>query len=52
MGLAPKTAIIIRDGKEIKIPIEEVEVGDIIVVKPGEKMPVDGRSYKRNYIRG
>ena len=42
MGLAPKTAIIIRDGKEIEIPIEEVEVGDIIVVKPGEKMPVDG----------
>ncbi len=42
MGLAPKTAIIIRDGKEIEMPIEEVEVGDIIVVKPGEKMPVDG----------
>jgi P-type Cu+ transporter len=42
MGLAPKTAIIIRDGKETEIPIEEVEVGDIIVVKPGEKMPVDG----------
>ncbi len=42
MGLAPKTAIIIRDDKEIEIPIEEVEVGDIIVVKPGEKMPVDG----------
>ena len=42
MGLAPKTAIIIRDGKEIEIPIEEVEVGDIILVKPGEKMPVDG----------
>ncbi|MBM7869153.1 Cu+-exporting ATPase [Clostridium pascui] len=42
MGLAPKTATIIRDGKEIETPIEEVEVGDIIVVKPGEKMPVDG----------
>lgn len=42
MGLAPKTAIIIRDGKEVEIPIEEVEVGDVIVVKPGEKMPVDG----------
>ena len=42
MGLAPKTAIIIRDGKEIEMPIEEVEVGDIIFVKPGEKMPVDG----------
>lgn len=42
MGLAPKTAIIIKDGKEIKTPIDDVEVGDIIVVKPGEKMPVDG----------
>ncbi len=42
MGLAPKTAIIVRDGKETEISIEEVEVGDIIVVKPGEKMPVDG----------
>ena len=43
MGLAPKTAIVIHDGKEIVIPIEEVEVGDIILVKPGEKIPVDGQ---------
>lgn len=42
MGLAPKTAIIIQDGKEIEIPIEEVEVGDVILVKPGDKIPVDG----------
>lgn len=42
MGLQPKTAIILKDGKEVEISIEEVEVGDIIVVKPGEKMPVDG----------
>ncbi|MEK6264692.1 MAG: heavy metal translocating P-type ATPase, partial [Clostridium sp.] len=42
MGLAPKTAIIIRDNKEVEISIEEVEVGDIVVVKPGAKMPVDG----------
>ncbi len=42
MGLAPKTAIVIRNGKEMEITIEEVEVGDVIVVKPGEKMPVDG----------
>lgn len=42
MGLAPKTATIIHDDKEIEIPIEEVEVGDIILVKPGEKIPVDG----------
>ncbi|MBC8005349.1 MAG: heavy metal translocating P-type ATPase, partial [Verrucomicrobia bacterium] len=43
MGLSPKTAIIIQDGKEIEIPIEEVEVGDVIFVKPGEKIPVDGQ---------
>ncbi|MGI6085266.1 MAG: heavy metal translocating P-type ATPase [Acetivibrionales bacterium] len=42
MGLAPKTAIVIHDGKEMVIPIEEVEVGDIILVRPGEKIPVDG----------
>lgn len=42
MGLAPKTAVVIRDGKESVIPIEEVMVNDIIVVKPGEKLPVDG----------
>jgi P-type Cu+ transporter len=42
MGLAPKTATVIQGDKEIEIPIEEVEVGDIILVKPGEKIPVDG----------
>lgn len=42
MGLAPKAANIIRDNKEIEIPIEEVIVGDIVVVKPGERLPVDG----------
>ncbi|MGI6037480.1 MAG: heavy metal translocating P-type ATPase [Limnochordia bacterium] len=42
MGLAPKTATIIHNGQERTIPIEEVEVGDILVVKPGEKIPVDG----------
>ncbi len=42
MGLQPKTAIIIKDDKEIEIPLEEVEVGDIILVKPGQKIPVDG----------
>ena len=43
MGLAPKTATIVRGGKEMEVTIEEVEVGDIILVKPGEKMPVDGQ---------
>ncbi len=42
MGLAPKTATVLQNGKEIEIPIEEVEVEDIILVKPGEKVPVDG----------
>jgi Cu+-exporting ATPase len=42
MGLQPKTAIVIQEGKETSIPIEEVEVGDILLVKPGEKIPVDG----------
>ena len=42
MGLAPKTATVIKDGKEIEINIDEVEVGDVILVKPGEKIPVDG----------
>ena len=42
MGLQAKTARVLQDGKEIDIPIEEVEVGDIVVVRPGEKVPVDG----------
>jgi len=42
MGLAPKTAIVLQDGVETELPIDEVEVGDIILVKPGEKIPVDG----------
>lgn len=42
MGLSPKTATVIQNGQEIILPIDEVEVGDILVVKPGEKIPVDG----------
>ncbi len=42
MGLAPKTAIVIHDGQEVETPIDEVEIGDVILVKPGEKIPVDG----------
>ena len=48
MGLSPKTATIIRDEKEVVIPIEEVIVGDIILVKPGEKLPVDGEIISGN----
>ena len=42
MRLTPKTAVIIKDGKETEIPIDEVAAGDIILVKPGGKIPVDG----------
>jgi len=42
IGLQAKTARVIRDGKEMDIPVEEVLVGDIVVVRPGEKIPVDG----------
>ena len=42
MGLSPKTAVVIHDDKEIVIPVEEVEVGDIVLVRPGERIPVDG----------
>lgn len=43
MDLAPKTACVIRDGKEKVIPAEEVVKGDVFVVRPGESIPVDGR---------
>ncbi|MCR5457904.1 MAG: cadmium-translocating P-type ATPase [Clostridiales bacterium] len=42
MKLAPKTANVIRDGKETTIPIDDVKVGDVFVVRPGENIPVDG----------
>ncbi|OLS03448.1 heavy metal translocating P-type ATPase [Tissierella creatinophila] len=42
MGLQPKTALIIRDGEEIEIDIDDLNIGDIVIVKPGEKVPVDG----------
>lgn len=42
MGLAPKTAMVVRDGVEVEIQVEDVQLGDIVVVKPGEKIPVDG----------
>lgn len=43
MGLRPKEAIVLHAEEEIRIPIDEVELGDIVLVKPGEKIPVDGR---------
>ncbi|WP_235006662.1 heavy metal translocating P-type ATPase [Calothrix rhizosoleniae] len=42
MGLQPKTARVIRDGKEVDIPIVAVKINDVVLVRPGEKIPVDG----------
>jgi Cu+-exporting ATPase len=42
MGLRPKTARVIREGREADIPVEDVRRGDLVVVRPGEKIPVDG----------
>jgi Cu+-exporting ATPase len=42
VGLAPKTARVVRDDTEVDIPVEEVAVGDIVRIRPGEKIPVDG----------
>ncbi len=42
LALVPKTAHVIRDGKEQEIPLEEIVVGDIIRIRPGDKIPVDG----------
>jgi Cu+-exporting ATPase len=40
--LAPKTARVVRDGQEVDVPIEQVAVGDVVRIRPGEKIPVDG----------
>ncbi|MCZ2128256.1 MAG: heavy metal translocating P-type ATPase [Anaerolineales bacterium] len=42
MGLRAKTARVVRDGTEAEIPVDDVRVGDVVIVKPGEKIPVDG----------
>jgi Cu+-exporting ATPase len=42
IGLQPKTALVRRDGKELEIPVDDVQVGDLILVRPGERVPVDG----------
>jgi len=42
MGLTPKTASVLRDGLEVVVPVEEVLVGDIVLIRPGDKIPVDG----------
>ncbi len=42
MGLAARTAIVVRDGAETEVPVEQVVVGDLVLVRPGQKVPVDG----------
>ena len=42
MKLSPKTAVIVREGSEVTVPVEQVNIGDIFVVRPGESIPVDG----------
>lgn len=42
MDLAPKTAVVLRNGVEVEIPVEEVAVGDTVIVRPGQSVPVDG----------
>ena len=42
MALQPKTAFVVRDGEEKEISVDEVQVGDTVIVKPGERIPVDG----------
>jgi Cu+-exporting ATPase len=42
MGLQPKTARVVKDGVDTEVPIENIEVGDLVLVRPGEKVPVDG----------
>ncbi|MDD4797117.1 MAG: copper-translocating P-type ATPase, partial [Eubacteriales bacterium] len=42
MGLTPKTATVVVDGQEREVPIDDVDIGDILLVRPGEKIPVDG----------
>ncbi len=42
IGMQPKTALVIRDDKEVEIPVDDVGVGDLVLVRPGERVPVDG----------
>ena len=42
MNLSPKTAVVVRDGEETEVPVEQVVVGDLVVVRPGQSIPVDG----------
>ena len=48
MGLQPKTARVLREGQEFDIPIEDVLIGDVVLVRPGEKIPIDGEAIAGN----
>ncbi|MFP3488735.1 HAD-IC family P-type ATPase, partial [Staphylococcus sp. SIMBA_130] len=48
LNLQAKEASVIRDGEEVKVPVDQVQVGDHIIVRPGEKIPVDGIVEKGN----
>lgn len=48
MRLAPQTAVVLRDGKEIEVPVSQVAVGDVFVVRPGGNIPVDGEVVEGN----
>jgi len=51
MALQPKTAFVVRDSEEKEIPVDEVQVGDTVIVKPGERIPVDGAVFEgRTFI--
>jgi len=51
MDMQPKTAVVIRDNNEIKISVEDVQINDTVIVKPGEKVPVDGEVIEgRSYV--
>ncbi|MGM9951226.1 MAG: heavy metal translocating P-type ATPase [Lysinibacillus sp.] len=50
MGLQAKNATVIRDGQEIAVPLEQVVIGDAVLVKPGEKIPVDGEVVEGNTV--
>ena len=51
MGLAPRTALVLRGLQEKKIPVEDIIIGDIVIVKRGERIAADGIAYRRLFQR-
>jgi Cu+-exporting ATPase len=52
MNLAPKTALLVRDGQEIETPVDDVQIGDVLRIKPGGRIPVDGIVTEGGSVRG